>query len=76
MAGDLLRCPACIRAIPGRSGKRNIGMYRMQVYDGQTTGMHWQRQKVAAEHYREALRAAAAAADGDRRRARRRRAWR
>ena len=39
-------------------------MYRMQVYDGQTTGMHWQRQKVAAEHYREALRAAAF---GDRR---------
>ena len=44
-----------------KAGKRNIGMYRMQVYDGQTTGMHWQRQKVAAEHYREALRAAAAA---------------
>jgi 4-hydroxy-3-polyprenylbenzoate decarboxylase len=42
------------------TGKRNIGMYRMQVYDGQTTGMHWQRQKVAAEHYREALRNAAA----------------
>ena len=30
-------------------------MYRMQVYDGQTTGMHWQRQKVAAEHLRERL---------------------
>jgi 4-hydroxy-3-polyprenylbenzoate decarboxylase len=44
----------------GGSGKRNIGMYRMQVYDGQTTGMHWQRQKVAAEHYRNALRNAAA----------------
>jgi 4-hydroxy-3-polyprenylbenzoate decarboxylase len=44
-----------------QSGKRNIGMYRMQVYDGQTTGMHWQRQKVAAEHYREALRSAASA---------------
>ena len=43
-----------------RSGKRNVGMYRMQVYDGQTTGMHWQRQKVAAEHLRERLRAAAA----------------
>ena len=42
-----------------KGGKRNIGMYRMQVYDGQTTGMHWQRQKVAAEHYRNALRAAA-----------------
>jgi len=41
-------------------------MYRMQVYDGQTTGMHWQRQKVAAEHYREALRiAAAGASDAD-----------
>jgi len=35
-------------------------MYRMQVFDGQTTGMHWQRQKVAAEHYREAMRTAAA----------------
>ena len=45
----------------GGSGKRNIGMYRMQVYDGQTTGMHWQRQKVAAEHFREAIRRAAAA---------------
>jgi 4-hydroxy-3-polyprenylbenzoate decarboxylase len=44
----------------GGTGKRNIGMYRMQVYDGQTTGMHWQRQKVAAEHYRNALRNAAA----------------
>jgi 4-hydroxy-3-polyprenylbenzoate decarboxylase len=53
------------------TGKRNIGMYRMQVYDGQTTGMHWQRQKVAAEHYREALRAAAASASlGDEKSAR------
>jgi 4-hydroxy-3-polyprenylbenzoate decarboxylase len=42
-----------------RSGKRNVGMYRMQVYDGHTTGMHWQRQKVAAEHLRDRLRAAA-----------------
>ena len=43
-----------------RGGKRNMGMYRMQVYDGQTTGMHWQRQKVAADHFRERLRMAAA----------------
>ena len=50
----------CVHTRDPRTGKRNIGMYRMQVYDGQTTGMHWQRQKVAAEHYREALRAAAA----------------
>jgi 4-hydroxy-3-polyprenylbenzoate decarboxylase len=48
----------CVHTRNPITGKRNIGMYRMQVYDGQTTGMHWQRQKVAAEHYREALRAA------------------
>jgi 4-hydroxy-3-polyprenylbenzoate decarboxylase len=46
----------CVHTKDPRSGKRNIGMYRMQVYDGRTAGMHWQRQKVAAEHYREALR--------------------
>ncbi len=52
----------CVHTRNPSSGRRNIGMYRMQVFDGQTTGMHWQRQKVAAEHYREALRAAAAGA--------------
>ena len=50
----------CVHTKDPRNGRRNIGMYRMQVYDGQSTGMHWQRQKVAAEHYREALRTAAA----------------
>jgi 4-hydroxy-3-polyprenylbenzoate decarboxylase len=56
----------CVHTRDPRTGKRNIGMYRMQVYDGQTTGMHWQRQKVAAEHYREALRnAASAGAEAD-----------
>ena len=56
----------CVHTRDPRTGKRNIGMYRMQVYDGQTTGMHWQRQKVAAEHYREAIRRAAAAeAEGE-----------
>jgi 4-hydroxy-3-polyprenylbenzoate decarboxylase len=37
-------------------------MYRIQVYDGQTTGMHWQRQKNAAEHLRDRLRAQAGSA--------------
>ena len=32
--------------------KRNTGMYRLQVYDGRTTGMHWHIHKDAAEHYR------------------------
>jgi 4-hydroxy-3-polyprenylbenzoate decarboxylase len=50
----------CVFTRDPRTGKRNVGMYRMQVYDGTSTGMHWQRQKIAAEHYREALRAAAA----------------
>jgi 4-hydroxy-3-polyprenylbenzoate decarboxylase len=63
--GPFITLP-CVHTRDPRTGKRNIGMYRMQVYDGQTTGMHWQRQKVAAEHYREALRGAAAAnADAD-----------
>lgn len=35
------------------TGRRNVGMYRMQVYDERTTGMHWQLHKVGAEHYRE-----------------------
>lgn len=49
----------CVHTRDPKTGKRNVGMYRMQVFDGQTTGMHWQRQKVAAEHYRNALRAIA-----------------
>jgi len=36
------------------TGKRNVGMYRLQVYDERTTGMHWQTQKHGAEHFRRA----------------------
>ena len=57
--GRFITLPCVITRDP-KSGKRNVGMYRMQVYDGQTTGMHWQRQKVAAEHMRERLREASA----------------
>ena len=35
-------------------GKRNVGMYRMQVFDGQTTGMHWQIQKGGGFHFYQA----------------------
>ena len=55
--GRFITLPCVITRDP-KTGKRNVGMYRMQVYDGQTTGMHWQRQKIAAEHMRERLRAA------------------
>ena len=37
------------------TGKRNCGMYRMQIYDHLTTGMHWQTHKQGAEHYRRLL---------------------
>src|SRR5213083_570313 len=32
------------------TGARNIGIYRMQIYDERTTGMHWQIHKVGARH--------------------------
>ena len=33
-------------------GTLNIGMYRLQKFDSRTLGMHWQRHKGGAEHYR------------------------
>jgi 4-hydroxy-3-polyprenylbenzoate decarboxylase len=57
-AGRFITLPCVITRDP-KTGKRNVGMYRMQIFDQHTTGMHWQRQKVGAEHYREALRQAA-----------------
>ena len=56
-AGRFITLP-CVTTRDPKSGKRNLGMYRLQVYDARTTGAHWQRQKVAAEHYRQALRRA------------------
>ncbi len=49
--GRFLTLPCVVTHDPD-TGARNVGMYRMQVYDGQTTGMHWQLQKVAARHGR------------------------
>ncbi len=54
-AGRFITLPCVVTRDP-KTGKRNVGMYRMQVYDQHTTGMHWQRQKVGAEHYRERIR--------------------
>lgn len=34
------------------TGGRNLGMYRLQVFDGKTTGMHWHVHKNGAENYR------------------------
>src|SRR5262249_27304684 len=54
-AGRFITLPCVITRDP-KTGKRNVGMYRLQIYDATSAGMHWQRQKVAAEHYREKLR--------------------
>ena len=37
------------------TGARNVGMYRLQVFDDRTLGMHWQTHKGGAEHQRLAL---------------------
>ena len=34
------------------TGRRNVGLYRHQVYDERTLGMHWQPHKDGAEHWR------------------------
>ncbi len=62
-AGRFITLPCVITRDP-KTGKRNVGMYRIQIYDDTTAGMHWQRQKVAAEHYRDMLRLTAAAGSG------------
>ena len=36
------------------TGKHNLGMYRLQVHDAQSTGLHWQIQKGGGFHYQEA----------------------
>src|SRR3954465_14755932 len=49
--GPFITLPMVFTRNP-ESGKRNCGMYRMQVFDERTTGMHWQTHKQGAEHYR------------------------
>ncbi len=49
--GRFITWPMVLTKNP-ETGKRNVGCYRMQVFDGRTTGMHWQTQKHGADHYR------------------------
>ncbi|MCW6159669.1 MAG: UbiD family decarboxylase [Candidatus Micrarchaeales archaeon] len=53
-AGKFITLPLVITESP-KDGTPNIGIYRMQVFDGQTAGMHWQAQKGGAIHAREAI---------------------
>jgi len=49
--GRFITLPCVVTKDPD-TGERNVGMYRIQIYDPQTTGMHWQLQKVGARHGR------------------------
>jgi 4-hydroxy-3-polyprenylbenzoate decarboxylase len=40
----------CVFTRDPRTGARNVGMYRLQVFDDRTLGMHWQTHKGGAEH--------------------------
>ena len=52
-AGRFITMPMVFSRDP-ESGRRNAGMYRLQVYDARTTGMHWHRHHGGAQHYRRA----------------------
>ena len=50
--GRFITLPAIHTKDPG-TGIRNIGMYRMQVFEPTMTGMHWHKHKVSARHFNE-----------------------
>ena len=52
-AGPFITLPAVFTRDP-RSGVRNVGMYRLQMFSDGTLGMHWQTHKGSAEHHRAA----------------------
>ena len=49
--GPYITLPMVITRDPDK-GTRNVGCYRMQVYDAHTTGMHWQLHKTGRRHMR------------------------
>jgi len=51
-AGPFMTLPMVFSKNPV-TGTRNVGLYRMQVFDERTTGMHWHLHKVGARHYRQ-----------------------
>jgi 4-hydroxy-3-polyprenylbenzoate decarboxylase len=49
-AGPFVTLPLVFSRDPAE-GRRNVGLYRMQVFDRRTTGMHWHPHKVGARHF-------------------------
>ncbi|MHB1325755.1 MAG: menaquinone biosynthesis decarboxylase [Thermoleophilia bacterium] len=50
--GPFITLPVVFTKDP--EGRRNAGMYRLQKFDAETTGMHWHIHKDGAENFREA----------------------
>jgi len=50
--GKFITLPSVVTRDPN-TGIRNVGMYRLQIFDKQTTGMHWHLHKTGARHYNE-----------------------
>ena len=50
--GKFITLPMVITKDP-HNGIRNVGMYRMQMLEQDSTGMHWHKHKVGARHYNE-----------------------
>ena len=41
----------CVHTVDPESGAPNVGMYRMQVFEKNLTGMHWHKHKTGANHF-------------------------
>ena len=50
--GKFITLPTVVTRDPV-TGIRNVGMYRLQIFDSKTTGMHWHLHKTGARHYNE-----------------------
>ena len=48
--GPFITLPCVVTRDP-ETGIRNVGMYRLQVFSPDLTGMHWHKHKTGARHY-------------------------
>jgi 4-hydroxy-3-polyprenylbenzoate decarboxylase len=48
--GPFITLPCVVTRDPD-TGVRNVGMYRLQVFGADSTGMHWHKHKTGARHY-------------------------
>ncbi|MEW5721913.1 MAG: menaquinone biosynthesis decarboxylase, partial [Thermodesulfobacteriota bacterium] len=55
-AGPFITLPLVFTKSPA-TGRRNVGLYRLQVFDRKTTGLHWHIHKDGAHYYQEYVRA-------------------